>query len=165
MVELELPSKWVSIDPGDIHFAVAEWRGKTCLNVTEFLPDDAIDFLENGIRTLDIHAMIYEKFALDLRRASQQNGSEMLTSQGIGVIRYLGRRYKVPAVGYFNHQHKKIYHMDWYLRMVRADHQRMPYWTPGPRGGSLNKHKMDAWSVGMWFKHQRGYRDYVSVTA
>lgn len=160
-MSIELPAKWVSIDPGDIHFAVAEWRGKTCLNVTEFLPDDGIDFLENGIRTLDIHAMIYEKFALDLKRASQQNGSEMLTSQAIGQIRYLGRKYKVQTTGYFNHQHKRIYHMDWFLRMTRADHQRMPYWTQGPRGGSKNGHKMDAWCVGMWFKHERGHRDYI----
>lgn len=157
---IDMAKLWVSIDPGDVHAAVAEWQGTDCLNVTEMLPDDAIDFIENGIRQLTIHEMIYEKFALDLKRASQQNGSQMLTSQMIGVIRHLGRRYKVPAIGYFNHQHKRVYHMDWFLGMSRAQHQVMPYWTPGPRGGTKNNHKMDAWCVGMWHKHERGHRDY-----
>lgn len=159
---VELPKRWASVDPGDVHAAVAMWHEGECLNVTEFLPDDAIDHLENGIRTLEIHAIVYEKFALDLRRASQQNGSQMLTSQMIGVMRHLGRRYNVPVIGYFNHQHKKIYHMGWFTRMERTDHQQQPYWTPGPRGGSLNGHKQDAWCVGMWFKHERGHRDYVN---
>ncbi len=160
MVETSLPARWVSIDPGDKHVGLAVWQGAECLNVQEFGPDDAIDFLENGIRTLEIHAMVYEKFALDLKRASQQGGSEFLTSQMIGVIKHLARRYKVSCTGYFNHQHKKIYRMDWFERMTREDHMRQPYWTFGPRGGTLNQHKQDAWCVGMWHKHQRGFRNY-----
>lgn len=151
----DLPERWVSIDPGDLHVALAWWELGTCTMVEECNPDEAVERLEDAFKRNAIDLVACEKFALDAKRAAQQSGSEFLTSQLIGVIKYLCRKNNVPYVGFFNHQHKRIYRMSWYMALTLKDKRKLAWWGKGS-----GEHCKDAWCVGAWFKHQRGHGQY-----
>lgn len=150
-----LPARWWSIDPGDLHAAIAKWEGAQCLNTFEFAPHQAIATLAGALEGGYVDVVVYEKFALDRKRMSQQVGSEFLTSQMIGVIKYLCTAHKVPCVGFYNHQHKRIYRMGWYQDLTLKDKRKLPWWGQG-----TGEHCKDAWCIGMWFKHTRGFGQY-----
>jgi hypothetical protein len=88
----------IAIDPGDKHVGVAffatnddgEWY---CQDAQQIEHDDFIDGLAEMI-LIDREpplTVVYEKFRLYADKAELQTGSEFLTSQMIGVIKYLVR--------------------------------------------------------------------------
>lgn len=152
-----LPERWLSVDPGDLHVGVASWVGAECVRVQEVTPDELAAMLETAFKHGMVDLVACEKFALDLKRAGQQSGSEFLTCQLIGVIKYLCKKNNVPYVGFFNHQHKRIYKMGWYTELTLKDKRKLPWWGAA---NSTGEHCKDAWCVGMWFKQQRGQGQY-----
>lgn len=85
----------VSVDPGGVHVGVAIFEGRegvwTCVYACEMEPDEFSDWLANALAVGRIDVLVYERFILERERAGTQVGSEMETSQLIGVIRWLWR--------------------------------------------------------------------------
>lgn len=144
----ELPTDWVSIDPGDKHVGFAFWHQDVCLSAFEITPTECVNKLETLIRDLKIDAIVYEKFALYAWNERSMSGNEFLTSQLIGVIKYLAHRGNVPVHGQFASQHKRMYKMGWFRNMPLAEKRLLPWWGNGD-------HAKDAWIIGMWFKRER----------
>lgn len=88
----------IAIDPGDKHVGVAffttdEDGAWYCQDAQQIEHDDFIDGLAEMI-LMDRETppiVVYEKFRLYADKAELQTGSEFLTSQMIGVIKYLVR--------------------------------------------------------------------------
>ena len=149
-----LPEHWISVDPGDKHVGMAFWEGVECTGTQEFSPEMGLAYIETCISGhLNVSLIVYERFALDSRRAGVQVGSEFLTPQMIGVIKWLGTKYKVPTVGYYNHEHKRIVNMDWYKAITLKEKRKLPWWGQG-----TGEHCKDAWTVGAWHLHKLGER-------
>lgn len=94
----------IAIDPGDEYVGVAffetdedPWRESkdkswSCVDAQEFSPDGFIDaFAESLLDGDSYDVVIYERFRLYGDKSAEQTGSEFLTSQLIGVIKYLVR--------------------------------------------------------------------------
>jgi hypothetical protein len=85
----------VSVDPGGVHVGVAVFEGHhgtwRCVYACEMSPDEFSDWLANSFAMGRIDILVYERFILERERAGTQVGSEMETSQLIGVIRWLWR--------------------------------------------------------------------------
>jgi hypothetical protein len=145
---MESPLRWVSIDPGDRHVGFATWQGDTCLHAIELTPDECIKALENFLDAGILEAIVYEKFALYGWNEKSMAGNEFLTSQLIGIIKYLANRHDVQCVGQFASEHKRIYRMGWYKELTAKEQRQMPWWGNGG-------HAKDAWCVGAWFVRQR----------
>lgn len=142
------PQRWVSIDPGDKHVGFATWVEDTCLQAVELTPDECIKTLENFIDNKILECVVYEKFALYAWNEKSLAGNEFLTSQLIGIIRYVCHRGEVPAVGQFASEHKRIYRMSWFKAMTPKEQRTLPWWGNGG-------HAKDAWCVGEWFRRHR----------
>ena len=142
------PRRWVSIDPGDRHVGFATWQGDDCLHAIELNPDECIKALENFLSAGILETIVYEKFALYGWNEKSMAGNEFLTTQLIGIIKYLANRYDVLCVGQFASEHKRIYKMGWFTALSRSEQRQMPWWGNGG-------HAKDAWCVGEWFKRQR----------
>lgn len=156
MPEGPLPNNWLSVDPGDVHAAIAKWEGTKCTGTIETSPRQALLIIERKLQDNEIDGLIYERFALDPRRAGQQSGSEFLTSQMIGVLKWLCEvKYSIYIEGYLNREHKTVYHQGWYKSLTLKDKRRLPWWGQG-----TGEHCKDAWCVGMWHKHMRGHGQY-----
>lgn len=96
-----LPATAVSVDPGGEHVGVAWWvnleppsdevagSGWYCKWAREMTPDEFMGFLARELLSGTIDIVIYESFRLMADRAMQQVGSDMPTSQLIGVIKWL----------------------------------------------------------------------------
>lgn len=107
-----------SIDPGDVHVGLAEFRGGRCISATETRPHDIEDRLyaslvdpqqaNSAARAVGGVAhpqlLVVERFALRGDLMAQQQGSEFLTSQLIGALRCLCRLFRVPVVIQTPHQ-------------------------------------------------------------
>ncbi len=149
-----LPEQWITIDPGDKHVGMAVWQRENCVSTHELSPDQALrtlDYMTSPDFWKPPSLVVYERFALDPRRAGQQSGSEFGTSQMIGVIKWLCQKAKVECVGYTNSQHKRVYSMDWYKGLSLKDKRSLPWWGVGAN------HAKDAWCLGMWHRHVNGY--------
>ncbi len=93
------PSQLIAIDPGDVYtgvafFALTDEGGWYCQDAQEFSPPDFEDALAGlilGDRKTPPPIIVYEKFRLYADKAELQTGSEFLTSQHIGVIKYIIR--------------------------------------------------------------------------
>jgi hypothetical protein len=95
-----------SIDPGDVHNALArwvlprdysgEWRAPQVEQVDEYDPGGLIDLVEQGIDELD--ALIVEEFRLYPWLAREQGYSAFRTVEQIGVLKYIARQANVPLV-------------------------------------------------------------------
>lgn len=84
----------LAVDPGGVHVGVAMFReapdseyGWECWWVKEFTPDAFVDWLDASILRFDV--VVVELFRLYEDTAKSLIGSEMETSQLIGVIKYL----------------------------------------------------------------------------
>lgn len=122
----ELPGTWWSVDPGDVHVGLAEWRGAVCVAATETSPtlfEDrlmevcrgtprAVQWAEavGGVALPDL--VIIERFALRGEFMAQQQGSEFLTSQMIGSTRFICRWFGKPLVIQTPDQHKLVLKRD-----------------------------------------------------
>jgi hypothetical protein len=83
----------VAIDPGDVHvgFAVFAQDGEhpACAYAMEVTPDEATRRVHGMLARNELAVVCYERFALYADKAMSQVGSEMLTPEMIGVIKYL----------------------------------------------------------------------------
>jgi len=85
----------IAVDPGDAHVGVAffnrEIDGWECSAVEEMTPNEFNDDFAESLLHNDIECIVYERFRLYEDKSGEQVGSEFLTSQMIGVIKYLVR--------------------------------------------------------------------------
>lgn len=93
----DLGSKMLAaIDPGDKHVGFAvfvkEHDGHpVCVYSIEITPDECADRIAGMLFRDELAMVAVEKFTLYADKAMDQIGSEMLTSELIGVIKYLVR--------------------------------------------------------------------------
>lgn len=123
-----IPASWASVDPGDIHIGFALWSASRCMWADELSREQYIAQLEHltglttGVRLIDV--LVQEKFMLYGHRASEQIGSEFLTSQLIGVTRYICERAGVHYIGQTAAQGKMTFKRtpwrDWKAKDWRA---------------------------------------------
>lgn len=145
-----LPHRWVSIDPGDRHVGFSTWLQDACLASVELTPDQSIKTLEELMDRGTLDHIVYEKFALYAWNEKSMAGNEFVTSQLIGVYKYLASRHDVSISGQFASQHKRIYRMGWFKDMTPKDKRTLPWWGHG-------EHSKDSWVIGQWFKRERGW--------
>lgn len=94
----------IAVDPGDVHVGVAffqtedpdPWSGQgggdwECVDTQEWTPNEFADGLAETMLVGEIDTIVFERFRLYADLAAEQTGSEFLTSQLIGVIKYLVR--------------------------------------------------------------------------
>lgn len=86
----------VGIDPGDVHVGFAvfckEHDGHpVCSYTMELTPDECADRVAGMLARGELAVIAIERFSLYEDKALSQVGSEMATSQLIGVINYLAR--------------------------------------------------------------------------
>lgn len=94
----------VAIDPGDVHVGWAEFceenDGETvCFNAEELTPDECADRVAGMLFRGDITYLVVERFTLYADKALAQVGSEMQTSELIGVLKYLVRVHNEGRAG------------------------------------------------------------------
>lgn len=101
---LRLPGtdRLVAIDPGEVHVGWAEFCEENdgtpvCFNSEEITPDECADRVAAMLFQGDVAHLVVERFTLYADKALAQSGSEMLTSELIGVLRYLVRVHNVGA--------------------------------------------------------------------
>lgn len=89
----------MAIDPGDRHVGVAFFRpkpestwGHECFFVKEMDPNECQDVLAELVVSGSLVTVVYERFTLQGNKAAEQVGSEFLTSQLIGAIRWMVRK-------------------------------------------------------------------------
>jgi hypothetical protein len=89
-------TKVIAIDPGETNgvcMATKRSDGKWTLSLVEaYLPEQLFQLLENEI---DVSLVIYETYRLYGSKAKTMIGNEFLTSQTIGVIRYICDKRKI----------------------------------------------------------------------
>lgn len=99
----------IAVDPGDVHVGVAffeTWlppeddEGWECVDTQELTPEEFQDALLETMLDGDIDILVYEKFRLYEDKKDVQVGSEFLTSQLIGVIKYLWRAQEIHATNH-----------------------------------------------------------------
>ena len=95
----------VAIDPGGAHVGIAwfEWAGggedhMRVVDTAEFTPEHARHWIWELCHSNRVDVVVCEKFALFGDRAMAQVGSEMETSQLIGVIKFACETSGVPYV-------------------------------------------------------------------
>lgn len=83
----------LAVDPGDEHVGVAwfdkQERGWGCVLVLEMTPDEFREYLGPALNSGLFRYFVVESFALQREKALQQIGSEFLTSQMIGMCKYV----------------------------------------------------------------------------
>ena len=105
----ELPYEWWSVDPGDVNVGLSRWTGPVCFSSFHTNPNDFADFLEECAWAGVVQLVVYEAFNLQGDKMGQQQGSEFLTSQLIGVIKRICRQTDVPTVSYRPSDHKGLF--------------------------------------------------------
>lgn len=87
------PELILAVDPGDEHVGVAwfdkQEKGWACVYVEEMTPDQFEDYIGPALRSGFFRYFVLESFALYGDKALQQTGSQFLTSQLIGVCKYV----------------------------------------------------------------------------
>jgi hypothetical protein len=92
----------VSIDPGDIHVGVAVWDEGTvahdeedhdvdawiCQDAFETRPVPFLRALQVAVGSGAVQTVVFERFVLEPERVQASVGSDMLTSQMIGAIKF-----------------------------------------------------------------------------
>lgn len=94
----------LAIDPGDKHVGVAAFVEESdgtpvCAWATEYTPDEAANLVAGMLFRGELRYLVVERFALYADKAMAQVGSEMQTSELIGVFKYLVRVHNESATG------------------------------------------------------------------
>ena len=153
-----VPTSWVSIDPGDKHVGWCEWWGTECVRALHLNPEECVDRLEAAVgwprgSPRMIEVVVYERWALYAWNEESMAGNEFLTSQLIGVIKYVCLRSGVHRVPQFASEGKRTYERspwrEWGIREWREA-------LKGPIGPG--EHKKDAYAHGANFLWGRGVR-------
>lgn len=83
----------VAIDPGDKHVGVATFRDGRCTQAFECTPEEGLLCIEKVLANRLAQTIVVEKFTLYPDKAAEQAGSEMLTSEMIGAIKWQVNRH------------------------------------------------------------------------
>ena len=90
--------KLLAVDPGDVHVGMAEFiehdDSWECDRAYELEHEEAADVISQFVVGGKLDVLVVERFALYADKAKAQIGSEMLTAQLIGVIKYIHRLYE-----------------------------------------------------------------------
>jgi hypothetical protein len=149
-----LPASWASCDPGDIHIGFAVWSGSRCMWADELTVDGFTEQLEHltglisGTRLIEV--LVQEKFVLYGWKASEQIGSEFLTSQLIGTSKYICKRAGVHYIGKLASQGKATYKRSPWIEWGAKDWR-----NAGAR--RVNAHVKDAMAHGFNFIWERDH--------
>lgn len=93
------PPPMIAVDPGDVHVGVSYFDGTgKCRWAREFGPLGFLIWLNQYLPILRIGVLVVERYQLYPNKAAQQHGSDMLTSQLIGAIRWIGHQHGIPVV-------------------------------------------------------------------
>lgn len=151
-----LPDLWFSIDPGENNVGFAEWSGTECLEARHTEPDVAVDYVMKIAKEGGLGLLVHERFALypGAEQGRGQMGSEFLTSQMIGVLKFICRHTKVPVVSHLASHHKNLVKRAEFRPPVKP----LRAWKSYGNGG----HAKDAESLGLYHIHTqlnkgRGY--------
>lgn len=93
----------LAVDPGDTHVGVAQfvYNDKTfegrCTGAAEFTPEEFLDGFADDLLSGTYDTAVVERFILRPDLAMNLVGTEMDTSQMIGVIKFLVRRHNLHA--------------------------------------------------------------------
>jgi hypothetical protein len=79
----------LSVDPGERHCGMAEFRDGACLSAWEMSPGEAIILVRSALRRGHLEVLLVEQFRLYPWMADQQAFSSFKTVEVIGVLRYL----------------------------------------------------------------------------
>lgn len=96
-------ARMLAIDPGDEHVGLAEFAYNSrdftgrCASVMQTTPDVALDGLAEDIIAGTYQAIVLERWLLRPDLSAEQAGSEMETSQMIGVVKWLVRVHNLHA--------------------------------------------------------------------
>ena len=86
-----------AVDPGDVYNGVAFFNpadnvlGWECVGAVELGPEEFVDALAESVFANEVPILVFERFRLYEDKALEQTGSEMLTSQTIGMIKMIVR--------------------------------------------------------------------------
>lgn len=122
----EPPENWVSVDPGEIYSGVTLWHGTTptaSYGLSGGPNGTAIDILLECVgQGLDF--MLIEAYTLYPHLARQQAGSEFLTSQQIGAMKFIVTHKGIPWYSWSAAKGKKVYSLEpyrsWPLRAWKS---------------------------------------------
>lgn len=94
----------VAVDPGDVHVGMAVFVEEEdgtphCAWAEEYTPDDCADYVAGGLYRGEIGVLVVERFTLYADKALAQVGSQMETSELIGVLKYLVRVHNQYVLG------------------------------------------------------------------
>lgn len=87
----------IAIDPGDKHVGWATFVDGSCTLGIECEPDQALDALHHAITTGIVTTIVVENWRLYGDKAAKQVGSEMLTSQMIGAVKWQVRQHNATV--------------------------------------------------------------------
>lgn len=106
-----LPDLWLACDPGEVHVGMSAWSGTECLWAREFRPDEAADYVMGQAQDNGLSLLVYERFLLypGAEQGRGQMGSEMETSQLIGVLKFICRHTGVEVQSHQASAHKGVY--------------------------------------------------------
>lgn len=88
--------RFASFDPGDVHVGVALFDKGRCVYCAEHTPESSLQWLKKQLR-LGLDHVVIERFQLYPNKAAAQHGSDMLTSQLIGAMRFVCCLYKTEV--------------------------------------------------------------------
>lgn len=97
----------IAIDPGDVHAGMAFFadddaleHGQYCYYACEVTPEQCTDIVAEMVVAGRVHTLIFERFRLYGDKSEMQKGSEFLTSQMIGVLKWICRHQNEHAEGH-----------------------------------------------------------------
>lgn len=110
----EPPMHWVSCDPGEIHSGFARWSRFDCIETRSLSggPNGSavaqlLQEISNGLDFL-----VFERYTLYPHLARQQAGSEFLTSQQIGAMKFIVTHKEIPWQDQTAGQGKRVYSLE-----------------------------------------------------
>lgn len=93
-------SRIIAIDPGDIWNGVAIFTGGICQLTQELTPDEMLRLVDNAVTSSSVDVVVVEQFTLYPDKAAEQSGSEMLTAQHIGAIRWIIKKHNALVIDF-----------------------------------------------------------------
>lgn len=79
----------VAIDPGDAYCGVAFFTDGVCRRALECAPQEMLRMVHTIVTSGNVDVLVVEQWQLYADKKDEQVGSEMLTAQAIGAIRWI----------------------------------------------------------------------------
>lgn len=147
----DAPEQWVSIDPGDSYVGWVNFNKHQPVYSVELSPWECIERLHERLPVLNL--VVFERWTLYGWNEKSLSGNEFLTSQLIGIIKYLCFIHGVPYVGYRAREGKATtYKRDPWIRWTTAQ------WKLALQGPIGRGHTKDALAQGYAHLWSLGYR-------